>query len=68
MVKLKRCNNCGTVNPSDASKCNHCTEKFDKNFFELFDKDKYTEVWACPKCRYINLAVNRTCGSCYYKS
>lgn len=32
-----------------------------------FGEDRYTTMWLCPKCRYVNAKDNKTCGSCLWK-
>ena len=71
-IVLKQCKICGRLNPGDSARCTDCNTRWERSYGELLNGDwidgpKFTSVWACPKCKFVNPIDNNTCGGCFFK-
>lgn len=74
-INLKRCKNCGELNPDNSNVCVHCETRFNKSVFRFYADiisgdfgESYEVVWACPKCRAVNPNANTKCHNCLWNS
>lgn len=66
---IRKCNSCGCNNADNAKICHNCHQKFEKSVFDYISADfadRYTFMWACPKCRTINQKENTKCHGCLW--